>query len=548
MHGPRFSGFTANVSLLALLALTLTGCLMEEPEEPNADIGFDVEESVELSGSVGDGPIVGARIQVRQNDSMVIAEFDGDGSASYNITVRTRGKYYPLVLESKNGLDLVTNMAPDFTLKSAVTDRHKRAVGNINPFSTLAMELASEMSGGITISNIEAAERIVVSSMNCGLTSLATSGPINTIIDDSNVAEIVRASEALGETIRRVRDALTAAGQPVTGDDVVRALASDLRDWIIDGQGGSRADARIAAVAIIASTLVQLETMSGELRVLGVDATTAMNNSILQTSSSTPSTMVDDLTATAEMLLSVRVGLAAASTIDNSGAIEQLIGAVDSLRAGMHDKEVRPLLPGTYQATLDNVLLQIAGGDATMIDTVNTVSRNGGEISSPSEPPPAEEPPAEEPPVEEPPADEPPAEEPPSEEPPAEEPPAEEPPAEEPPAEEPPAEEPPAEEPPPEEPPPPPAPTTGSVTLNWSAPTQNEDGTPLTDLAGYKIYWGTTGTTAGDYPNSVTIDNPGITTYVVDNLEFGTYEFVATSFNTAGIESSYSNPATKTVQ
>ena len=48
-------------------------------------------------------------------------------------------------------------------------------------------------------------------------------------------------------------------------------------------------------------------------------------------------------------------------------------------------------------------------------------------------------------------------------------------------------------------------------------------------------------------PNWVRIDNPGITSYVVDNLTVGTYEFVATSFNDAGVESVYSNPATKVV-
>ncbi|HSG66615.1 MAG TPA: hypothetical protein VLD39_16525, partial [Gammaproteobacteria bacterium] len=62
---------------------------------------------------------------------------------------------------------------------------------------------------------------------------------------------------------------------------------------------------------------------------------------------------------------------------------------------------------------------------------------------------------------------------------------------------------------------------------------------------GYRIYWGTT---AGSYPNSVTIDNPGLTTYVVENLVPGTYVFVATSFNASGVESAYSGAATKTVQ
>ncbi len=87
----------------------------------------------------------------------------------------------------------------------------------------------------------------------------------------------------------------------------------------------------------------------------------------------------------------------------------------------------------------------------------------------------------------------------------------------------------------------------GSVTLDWTPPTQNEDGSDLVDLDGYKIYWRTTPGTGG-YPNSVTVENEGLTSYVVENLAPGTYEFVATSFNTARVESAYSNPATKVVQ
>jgi hypothetical protein len=66
----------------------------------------------------------------------------------------------------------------------------------------------------------------------------------------------------------------------------------------------------------------------------------------------------------------------------------------------------------------------------------------------------------------------------------------------------------------------------------------------LVDLAGYRIYWGTT---PGNYTNSATLDNPGVSTYTVDGLAPGTYEFAATSFNAAGIESTFSNPATMTV-
>jgi hypothetical protein len=76
----------------------------------------------------------------------------------------------------------------------------------------------------------------------------------------------------------------------------------------------------------------------------------------------------------------------------------------------------------------------------------------------------------------------------------------------------------------------------GSTTLSWQPPTMNDDGTPL-KLTGYRIYWGLT---EGHYPSSVTLDNPGLTRYVVENLSPGTYYFVATALSSDG-ESEPSN-------
>jgi len=84
----------------------------------------------------------------------------------------------------------------------------------------------------------------------------------------------------------------------------------------------------------------------------------------------------------------------------------------------------------------------------------------------------------------------------------------------------------------------------GSATLSWTPPTQNNDGSPLTDLAGYRIYYGLT---EANYPNSVSVDNPGLTTFVVEGLSPDTYYFVATSITTAGVESDYSNEVIKIV-
>jgi len=87
--------------------------------------------------------------------------------------------------------------------------------------------------------------------------------------------------------------------------------------------------------------------------------------------------------------------------------------------------------------------------------------------------------------------------------------------------------------------------STGSATLSWQPPTQRTDGSPLSDLAGYRILYGTS---LGNYSNRVTLYNPGLTSYVVDNLSQGTWYFVMTAFDTTGAESDYSGAGSKTIQ
>ena len=79
-----------------------------------------------------------------------------------------------------------------------------------------------------------------------------------------------------------------------------------------------------------------------------------------------------------------------------------------------------------------------------------------------------------------------------------------------------------------------------SATLSWTPPTQNADNTPLMDLAGYKFYYGPA---EGNYPNSVVVNNPGLSSYTVQNLTANTYYFVITAVNQNGAESGFSNVA-----
>jgi hypothetical protein len=84
----------------------------------------------------------------------------------------------------------------------------------------------------------------------------------------------------------------------------------------------------------------------------------------------------------------------------------------------------------------------------------------------------------------------------------------------------------------------------GSATLQWVAPTENTNGTALTNLAGYRIYYGTSATAM---TQTVQITNPDIVTYEVSNLSPGTWYFSARSYTSANVESNASAVASKTI-
>ncbi len=81
-----------------------------------------------------------------------------------------------------------------------------------------------------------------------------------------------------------------------------------------------------------------------------------------------------------------------------------------------------------------------------------------------------------------------------------------------------------------------------AVTLAWDAPTTNSDGSALTDLSGYKIYYGTS---SGNYTETVDIGNT--TGASISALAAGNWCFAVTAYDTSGNESDYSNEVCTTV-
>jgi hypothetical protein len=647
----------ATILITAINTLIVSACSSGGGSDYDSAWVGDIENDISVSGSVGDGPTVDASVTIRKNNGEEIISFKSDASASYSVDFAVSERHFPLLIDATGGTDIVTGLAPDFVLRSAVLSPSGRATANVNPFSTVAYELAKDLNGGLTRENLLAAEDIAASSMNSGLTTAMTTGPMRTPVDGPNVAEIIKASETLAEVVRRVRGALVSGGHSTSADVVIEELGSDLIDTVIEGNGGPRADARTAAVAIIATAQVLLESMSNELHVNGADATQGMRQAIEQVLPGASGSALEKLGATVEMIYQANIGLEAAFEITGDVRVLELMQSLGDVRPGMEPAAIRPLLPPDYRTALNAAVAMAATGDTTVVAAVNQVARSGGNqgvdqnrppvisgqplasiqvgsnydfapvasdldgdpltfsiagrpawakfnsstghlsgtpqandagtydgititvsdgeltssigpfgisvTSNNSAPVISGTPPA----------------------------------------------------------------TagvdqqyefrpavsdrdstvfrfsiagkpswaefdvlsgrlsgtpsagdvglyrgieisvtdgtdtaylpafsievvtignsTGSVTLSWSPPTENEDGTLLVDLAGYRIYWSRDG---GGYGPPVAIDNPSVTLYVVENLTPGSYEFVATAVNIAGIESQFSNSVTRVVQ
>ncbi|MEF9426572.1 MAG: hypothetical protein L0956_05130 [Candidatus Mariimomonas ferrooxydans] len=78
-----------------------------------------------------------------------------------------------------------------------------------------------------------------------------------------------------------------------------------------------------------------------------------------------------------------------------------------------------------------------------------------------------------------------------------------------------------------------------ATALTWEAPTMNEDGTRLTDLGGYILYYGAS---HNNYSEVMSVDT--VTTFpfnTIPGLESGMWCFAVKAYSTSGYESDYSD-------
>jgi hypothetical protein len=84
----------------------------------------------------------------------------------------------------------------------------------------------------------------------------------------------------------------------------------------------------------------------------------------------------------------------------------------------------------------------------------------------------------------------------------------------------------------------------GTASLSWMPPSANSDGSALLDLSGFVVLYGSSPT---ELTQTISIDNPSVTTYVVENLTSGTWYFAVQAANSSGARSELSSVASKTI-
>ena len=327
------SGVTS-LAVIVLLALSLSGC-------GGGGSGSGGRESAvqsistpppaaptKVTGSVGDGPVVGAQITATDEQNSVVAQATSDDLAKYQLSIPASAKY-PLTIKATGGTDMVTGRAPEFDLTSVVMDA-TQVVSNLSPIGSMIHRTAQCRSGGLTAANLDAAEKAVAGDMSAGLDATLVPHPITTPVSDTNVAHVVKANQVMAEILSRTTDAMQKKGRSVTGAEVLDALACDLADGELDGAAVTGGVSEISETALPVMVSVLLEAITNQLQVDGKNAHDLLDTIIHRISPDSPATVnTDAVLITPQVIIEAHSALASSMPLQPDPATVALAVALE---------------------------------------------------------------------------------------------------------------------------------------------------------------------------------------------------------------------------
>lgn len=367
------------ITLITIIGSSLLSACFNGSDKPASNTPASSEPSSEPSIQLtnntlaGQTSVSGTTITIKAtNGDALLATAVSDTNASYSATV-TDQAVYPYILTATSGTDLVTGTPPGFALVSAVTGPND-VIANLNPFSTLIVKTAQAMQGGLTASNLDQARQSILQRLGFGLDTSAVPDPVTTPITAQNVSEIVKAGEALAEMIRRTHAALQVAGHTLSENDIVQAMASDLTDGFLDGNGAGGARPLVAAMANIISGKVLIETLSNNLSVNGAWATDLIDGAI-HTIRPETTEMTAQVTINTAVLDQTKTAISAAQAIDPSEELSTLALIVNSLKPGSDAAGIEAVLPEKRGGDFDDAITLTASATSDQWATINSSVR-----------------------------------------------------------------------------------------------------------------------------------------------------------------------------
>ena len=369
------------IFLVPILALLLGGCVNKSSDSSDTDsigttpiisgdetltdpIGTTLiisgDETL-ITGSVGDGPVVGARVACFDAHGKMSCNATSDNNARYSITLSAETAF-PVTIEVTGGIDLVTGREPDFILRSVVLSPDATII-NINPYTTLILRAAKLFPGGITRRNVQLARDSVLDQLHFGITGDYFSDPITSHVDENNVASVIKATEVLGELLRRTEQELQLSGNTINIEGVIDAIAADLVDGIIDGRGKIGVSKRVSVTAAIVGAQLAFESLSNSIHVDGKNAMDALEMAVHTTAPETVgSSMIRGVPVPATTLRHAVALIRGAADFSSSETLNGIGTIIENLSSNISASETENALLGSDGSDFYNtvVLLRTA--------------------------------------------------------------------------------------------------------------------------------------------------------------------------------------------
>ena len=329
-----------------------------------------------IAGKVTDGPINNGLVTFVDANGAVVntgaeVRTTTDGTGSYSVDF-PESAAVPVTVTITGGTDSVTGEAQSIAISSIMTDA-KSPVVNVNPFTTLALEIVKASGGAVTAQSLAAAAIVVKNSVGFGLPA---DYDIFAAPADKDSAAFLKASEALAETVRR------AAGTAGTAS-VLASLGADLTDGIVDGKAAVGATGTTSATDGAAMqtnlSVVGSQVLSNTLTVTTasgpIPANVALDAALMAVNPASEITSVADVPVTAQILEQTSLALTTAAALNPTNQAEILVLQAEIGKLNVGDT---PQLEASF---LVSAAPEIAGAldnsaDVTKATEANTATTN----------------------------------------------------------------------------------------------------------------------------------------------------------------------------